>query len=223
MGDGFRLRSTHPTKLSSAPRHSPCSLPRKRERGKVHLRVLAARFARGFAIRSRPSIRRAQGMPGAGWHPRSRVQCAQTSAHTSIQVQPEQPGIPCAMGLRLIPCSPWRRIPLASIAGGLKALAKPGWISQNLRRLDTSHGCQNHTALPSVTFAVRRRAAFAHEQAHPAKTSCAPGVPRPPLPAPNVRDDRDTPLLWARDGGSCRSDLGRTRSGIFLCGGLDRF
>ena len=24
---------------------------------------------------------------------------------------------------------------------------------------------------------------------------------RPPHPAPNVRDDRDTPLLWARDGG----------------------
>jgi hypothetical protein len=49
--------------------------------------------------------------------------------------------------------------------------------------------------LPSAFHAVRRRAAFAHEQAHPAKTSCAPGVPRPPLPAPNVRDDRDTPLF----------------------------
>ena len=141
-------------------------------------------------------------MPGAGWHPRSRVQLALEDAHTSIQVQPEQPGIPCAMGLRLIPCSPRRRIPLASVAGGLKALAKPGWISQNLRRLDASNGRQNHTALPSAFHAVRRRAAFAHEQAHPAKTCCAPGVPRPPLPAPNVRDDRDTPLLWARDGAS---------------------
>ena len=89
-------------------------------------------------------------MPGAGWHPRSRVQLALEDAHTSIQVQPEQPGIPCAMGLRLIPCSPRRRIPLASVAGGLMALAKPGWISQNLRRLDASHGRQNHTALPSA-------------------------------------------------------------------------
>jgi hypothetical protein len=25
--------------------------------------------------------------------------------------------------------------------------------------------------------------------------------PRPLHPAPNVRDDRDTPLLWERDGG----------------------
>ena len=170
------------------------------EEAETHLRVLAARFARAL-----PSFTpfNQEGAGNAGRRLAPAVSCAMSAedAHTSIQVQPEQPGIPCAMGLRLIPCSPWRRIPLASIAGGLKVLAKPGWISQNLRRLDASNGRQNHTALPSATFAVRRRAAFAHEQAHPAKTCCAPGVPRPPLPAPNVRDDRDTPLLWARDGG----------------------
>jgi hypothetical protein len=103
----------------------------------------------------------------------------------------------------------------------IEGSSKSGWISQNLRRLDASNGRQNHTALPSAFHAVRRRAAFAHEQAHPAKTCCAPGMPRPSLPAPNVRDDRDTPLLWARDGGSCRGDLGSTRSGIFLIPGLD--
>ena len=94
-----------------------------------------------------------EGAGNAGRRLAPAVSCANSAedTHTSIQVQPEQPGIPCAMGLRLIPCSPWRRIPLASIAGGLKASSKPGWISQNLRRLDTSHGCQNHTALPSVT------------------------------------------------------------------------
>ena len=90
----------------------------------------------------------------------------------------------------------------------IEGSSKSGWISQNLRRLDASNGRQNNTALPSAFHAVRRRAAFAHEQAHPAKTCCAPGMPRPPLPAPNVRDDRDTPLLWARDGGTCKGDLG---------------
>jgi hypothetical protein len=60
-------------------------------------------------------------MPGAGWHPRSRVQDALKNAHTSIQVQPEHPGIPCAMVLRLMPSSPRRRIPLASVAGELTA------------------------------------------------------------------------------------------------------
>jgi hypothetical protein len=41
-------------------------------------------------------------------HPRSRVQVAQRNAHTSIQVQRRQSGIPCAMALRLIPRSPRR-------------------------------------------------------------------------------------------------------------------
>ena len=102
-----------------------CKITRPKKRGRRECRVLAAPAVSCAKVRKR--------------------------AHTSIQVPPGQPGIPCAMGLRLIPSSPWRRIPLASIAGGLKALSKPGWISQNLRRLDTSHGCQNHTALPSAT------------------------------------------------------------------------
>jgi hypothetical protein len=182
--------------------------------------VFPRRISPEFSDNFSPKIERAQGMPGAGWHPRSRVQDALKNAHTSIQVQPKQPGIPRAMALRLMPCSPWRRIRLASIAGELTArIARSGFA--NLRRLDASNGRQNHTALPSAFHAVRRRAAFAHEQAHPAKTCCAPGMPRPPLPAPNVRDDRDTPLLWARDGGSCKGDLGSARSGIFLIPGLD--
>ena len=41
----------------------------------------------------RPSKERVQGMPGAGWHPRSRVQDALRNAHTNIQVGLEQPGI----------------------------------------------------------------------------------------------------------------------------------
>ena len=44
---------------------------------------------------------------------------------------------------------------------------------------------------------------------------------RPPHPAPYVRDDREAPLLWGRDGGSFRSDLGRRRSEIFFAEGLD--
>jgi len=92
-------------------------------------------------------IERAQGMPGAGWHPRSRVQDALKNAHTSIQVPPEHPGIPCAMVLRLMPCSPWRRIPLASIAGELTVRGTRSGFA-NLRQLDASHGRQNHTVLP---------------------------------------------------------------------------
>src|SRR6266545_3677342 len=60
------------------------------------------------------------GNAGCALHPRSRVQDAQKNAHTSIQVQRRQSGIPCAMALRLISRSPRRRIRLVTVIGGLK-------------------------------------------------------------------------------------------------------
>ena len=68
---------------------------------------------------------RAQGNAGCTLHPRSRVQVAQENAHTSIQVQRRQSGIPCAMVLRLMPRSPRRRIRLVTVIGGLKILPNP--------------------------------------------------------------------------------------------------
>jgi len=44
--------------------------------------------------------------------------------------------------------------------------------------------------------AVRLRAAIAHGKP-PCDLDCAPALPRPPHPEPNVRDDRETPLMWA--------------------------
>jgi len=46
--------------------------------------------------------------------------------------------------------------------------------------------------------------------------------PRPSHPAPNVRDDRETPLLQGRDGRNHGCDLGQARREIFFGGGLDR-
>src|ERR1700739_673464 len=46
--------------------------------------------------------------------------------------------------------------------------------------------------------------------------------PRPPHPAPNVRDDRDTPLMRGRDGVRFKSVSTGRRSEIFLREGLDR-
>jgi hypothetical protein len=45
--------------------------------------------------------------------------------------------------------------------------------------------------------------------------------PRPPHPAPNVRDDREPPLLRERDGNRYASDLGFLKIRIFLREGLD--
>jgi hypothetical protein len=69
------------------------------------------------------SLTRIEGTGNAGCtlHPRSRVQRCTKKAHTSIQVQRRQSGIPCAMALRLMPCSPRRRIRLVTVAAGLMA------------------------------------------------------------------------------------------------------
>jgi len=140
---------------------------------------------------------RAQGMPGAGWHPRSRVQNALKNAHTSIQVQPEQPGIPCAMVLRLMPRSPWRRIPFASIADGLKA-CRTRLGSKNLRRLDTSHGCQDHTVLPYAASPVVCALCSLTDQSPPCDHAHAPDAAASTATRPNVRDDGQRPS--ERDG-----------------------
>jgi hypothetical protein len=79
--------------------------------------IPAARFARALPIVS--PKQEGAGNAGCLLHPRSRVQEMVVEAHTSIQVQSEHSGIPCAMVLRLMPRSPRRRIPLASVADGL--------------------------------------------------------------------------------------------------------
>jgi hypothetical protein len=58
--------------------------------------------------RRRPSKEEGAGKTGCALHPRSRVQMHIKKAHTSIQVQRKQSGLPCAMALRLTPRSPRR-------------------------------------------------------------------------------------------------------------------
>src|SRR6266702_5165865 len=112
-----------------------------------------------------------------------------------------------------MPRSPWRRIPLVTIAGELAARrARLG--RSRLRRLDTSNGCQDHTVLPSAAtrqpdvdepcadppkpwqadlLPVVYATVDAHGLNRPATTDARPTQPRPPHP-PRVRDDRDPPL-----------------------------
>jgi hypothetical protein len=155
------------------------------------------------------------------------VQDALKNAHTSIQVQPEQPGIPCAMALRLMPRSPRRRIRFASVAGELAAcIARLSFA--NLRRLDTSNGCRDHTVLPYAASSAkpfsqpvppakllakafkRRSSARRARSREPAlRTSFAPDAAASTATRPNVRDDGQRPssrngmagvvgLIWVR-------------------------
>jgi hypothetical protein len=78
----------------------------------------------------------------------------------------------------------------------IKGLVAPGRARKNLRRLDTSNGCQDHTVLPSASApfvcALVDRSQVLKEPA--LRSRHTPTLPRPPHPRPNVRDDHDTPL-----------------------------
>jgi hypothetical protein len=88
--------------------------------------------------------------------------------------------------------------------------------------LTPASGRQDHTILPSATASLVRVLVIAHKSFDPPCDPIARStLPRPPHPAPNVRDDHDTPLLSGRDGKSSRDDLGCVKTEIFLQRGLD--
>ena len=146
------------------------------------------------------------------------VSCAKLceETHTSIQVQRRHSGIPCAMVLRLMPCSPRRRIRLVTVVSGLMACLSPVGPAC-LRGLGASNGRQDHTVLPYATprFARRlRRAWYPSGEILAKAENSAVRLARRPLAHGNrpankparrrcrvhhvpsrVRDDRDPPLL----------------------------
>ena len=134
-------------------------------------------------------------------YPRSRVQLCTKKAHTSIQVQRRQSGIPCAMVLRLMPCSPRRRIRLVTVAAGLRP-TRSGWIESppaawHQQRVPGPHGfavretasfvlragCIAHGSRPALRSRLRADAA-ASTASHPAfvtiaiRPSCREGTGR---------------------------------------------
>jgi hypothetical protein len=83
----------------------------------------------------------------------------------------------------------------------IEGLVAPGWARKNLRRLDTSNGCQDHTVLPYAARlrqllrrivhphrnldqagfgAVRLRAGCSLTDETALRLPCAPTLPRPP-------------------------------------------
>jgi hypothetical protein len=153
------------------------------------------------------------GKTGCALHPRSRVQCAQGSAHTSIQVQRRASGLPCAMVLRLMPRSPRRRIPLASVIGELAVDRSPVGLKQPpptpATGARTTRFCRTQLPSPNhstshvrpaevLAEAFKRRSSTRCRSLtdnRPANMPARPTLPRPPHPIPTFRDDRDTPLV----------------------------
>jgi hypothetical protein len=125
------------------------------------------------------------------------------------------------MVLRLISCSPRRRIRLVTVIRGLKACRSPVGLAR-LREFNTSNGCQNHTALPSAFVrlrAIRQLTGLVDPPCHPLTS---PDAIASTASRPAFVTTRDPPLLSERDGDGYRSDLGQPRTEIFLRRGLDR-
>ena len=162
-------------RINCGPR-SITPFPEEGARKHAHFLVFATPCARVMliiirAIRKRGRRRSQDGRREDRVRAAPAVSCAKSekNTHTSIQVQRKQSGLPCAIVLRLTSCSPWR----------------PAFChhrprdAKHHRELDASIG-----ASEPHDFAVHltRCSSKAHQ--------C------PPHPAPNVRDDRDTPLKW---------------------------
>jgi hypothetical protein len=63
-----------------------------------------------------------------------------------------------------------------------------------LRKFSTSNGCQDHTTSPFASAPSVSTPEFAHGVDPALRSLARPALPRPPHPAPNVCDDRETPL-----------------------------
>lgn len=92
----------------------------------------------------------------------------------------EPSDIPCAMVLTAYTCSPR--------CTGLLATVRPGETSSP--GLTPASGRQDHTIWSSVPAALVWRCRHVHR-----------------IPHPTIRDDRDTPLCWRRDGPSHTPDF----------------
>ena len=123
---------------------------------------MSPRFASTLSLKTEGA-----GNAGCLLHPRSRVQLCAKNTHTSIQEQPEHSGIPCAMALRLISCSPRRT-----------ALLPPSFPrSVPLGNLTPAPRRQDHTTSPYASATLVRRDISVHR------------IP------PHVRDDREAPFI----------------------------
>src|ERR1700694_4254147 len=131
------------------------------------------------------------------------------------------PGIPRAMVLRLISCSPRRRIRLVTVIRGLRFCLRPVGPTR-LRELDTSNGCQNPTALPSASTSLLG-VPFARSQASPTRpasrhtlNAAASTASRPASVTIAIRPLCGTGRLRMYNG----FDFGKTE--IFFRSGLDK-
>ena len=189
----------------------------KQFRSQTRLRSLAAQFARALLDHSTLISKRAQGRPGASWHPRSAARmCSAGKPHSSIQVKPNtrpslRDGLTAYAVLSREPSSFWPPSP-RRLTMRLTRLGAP-----HLReKLGRSNDGQDHTVLPyarspaatgfsrAVDLAGKMLARRTDSAAHPHAVSGSrglpalpatfvPTLPRPPQARLSISDDVRSP------------------------------
>ena len=96
-----------------------------------------------------PKSKRAQGRPGAGWHPRSAARIMRKKRpHSSIQVSPiTRPSLRDGWTAYAV-ISREPTIPLASLAVRIDDAVHPVGLAHIFERLDRGNNGQDHTVLP---------------------------------------------------------------------------
>jgi hypothetical protein len=163
--------------------------------GLTHLRDLAASSARVLQLGCCLLESEGTGNAGRSMRPQSRVVVKNTrgSHHGHTENTRHSPRNGFNGFLRALP--------------GDRACLPPSPTDRSAN-LTPASGRQDHTALPSMAC-------------HTSTRSHAPDTPRPPHPAPDVRDVRETPLCVGRDETGDAADLRTKKSGKFFREGLD--
>jgi hypothetical protein len=126
---------------------------------------------------------------------------------------------PCAMALRLMPCSPRRRIRLVTVVSGLIARLCPVGPAC-LRGLGASNGRQDHTVLPYANSAVRPARCCSLTKSRPVNNLRADALAST-ASRPAFVTTRDPPLLSERDSTEIDIDPDGRKAKCFCVRGLD--
>ena len=159
-----------------------------------------------------PPLKREQGRPGARCTRGLACHKCANKTHTSIQVQRKHSGLPCAMALRLMPCSLRRRIRLVTVTAGLMTdrsgridLSPTAWHQQRVSR---PHGF-------AVRFSAVRLARDVRSRITALRTRFAPDASASTASRPAFVTTRDPPLLSEQDGVKITLDTVRRKATYF--------
>src|SRR5712664_562197 len=154
----------------------------------MHVRVLAAWFARGLPRTSCPRKQEGAGKAGCALHPRSRVQTCTKKRTRAYRFSGGIPAFPAQWFTAYSALSP---------VIGLSCHRRPREVLLPAN-LTPASGCQDHTASPSARVALVSRNFRVHR------------IP------PHVRDDREPPLS-SGETGEVKSVICPTAKAKYFC------